>query len=106
MIFSIGTIIPVISLLATIYFCRFFKKAIGTRDTLKAVGKTLDVNTSDSEKPAVVLNGTARTNRDWNSSGEQSPTKDWTELQDMPSPQSGKRQAYQRAGSKDSMEVR
>ncbi len=48
--------------------------------------------------PGAMLNGT----------GDPSSTdkKDWTEMSDMPSPQSGKKQAYQRAGSKDSMEVK
>ena len=40
-----------------------------------------------------------------NSPNKGSPKQDWTEMQDMPSPQSGKKAAYQRAGSKDSMEV-
>ena len=49
---------------------------------------------------AIVMNGIH------NSPNKGSPKQDWTEMQDMPSPQSGKKAAYQRAGSKDSMEVR
>ena len=49
---------------------------------------------------AIVMNGIHH------SPNKGSPKQDWTEMQDMPSPQSGKKAAYQRAGSKDSMEVR
>ena len=85
-----------------IYFYRFCTSARDKTDFFEDVideaDRQYDVNTLD----------TNHSNEINNSPGNKSSNnkQDWTEMQNMPSPQSGKRGNYQRAGSKDSMEVR
>ena len=87
--------------IAMIYFCRCYKWGHDTADIFKDVDKeAVDGSfkvavASKNLPPSTIINGIHSEPR----------SVDWTEMQDMPSPQSGKRAAYQRAGSKDSMEV-
>ena len=98
---SICAIVPILGMLGFIYFYRFWyssrDKSDFFEDVIDEADRQYDVNTLD----------TNHSNEINNSPGNKSlnQKQDWTEMQNMPSPQSGKRGNYQRAGSKDSMEV-
>ena len=88
---------------ALIYGYKFHNSCYETGEMFKAVDKEADkkykVDTVKSN-PSSPINGMVQL-----SSNKDVPSGDWTEMQDMPSPHSGKRPDYQRAASKDCMEV-
>ena len=88
---------------ALIYGYKFHNSCYETGEMFKAVDKEADkkykVDTVRSN-PSSPINGMVQL-----SSNKDIPNGDWTEMQDMPSPHSGKRPDYQRAASKDCMEV-
>ena len=104
LIITIIVAASIMSFAALIYGYKFHNSCYETGEMFKAVDKEADkkykVDTVRSN-PSSPINGMVQL-----SSNKDIPSGDWTEMQDMPSPHSGKRPDYQRAASKDCMEVR
>jgi hypothetical protein len=103
MIISIASILPIVGFIAMMYFCRCYQWGHATTDMFKDVDKEVDHDSYKGplpvSKPGVqIMNGGHVRNNSGNS--DPKTGTDWTEMQDMPSPQSGKKSGYQRAGSK------
>ena len=82
------------------YFRKCCHWCVDTSNVFKNVDLVVDVDYKPSvpvEQDPNVQIGKGNSTAD--------PDLDWTELNDMPSPKSGKNPSYQRSGSKDCMEV-
>ena len=98
-------VVVVIGILLTFYFFRCYKWGHDTNNIFKDVDNEIEVAYKEAipvEKVAT-SNNTVKNTHLPNSCDNHKV--DWTEMNDMSSPQSGKHPSYQRAGSKDSMEI-
>ena len=96
-------VLAMIAFVATAYFCKCYTwYQVDIVKEFEEVGIAADtrLKVSVSDKPVSALNGGIYAAR----APAEDSKADWTEMQDMPSPHSGKKIEYERSCSKDSIQ--
>ena len=93
-----------IAFIATAYFCKCYTSSVDVLNVFKEVGIEADnhLKVTVSNKPVSALNGGSGLYA--TRAPAEDSKADWTEMQDMPSPHSGKKIEYERSVSKDSIQ--
>ena len=101
----------VFALVSGFYFCRCVKWGHDTNNIFKDVGKEIELPYKEAipAKGIIEVNDKNDSSTMAQSDSTTSPASgsplDWTEMNDMASPNSGKHRNYDRSASKDSMEI-
>lgn len=109
MIGIVVAVVAVVSILLCLYFLRCYKWSLETNNIFKDIDKEMEMaytkETVAIKKPIESFSPNNLPTSPSNQAPAVDPKVDWTEMNDMSSPNSGKHPSYQRSGSKDSMEI-
>lgn len=109
MIGIVVAVVAVVSILLCLYFLRCYKWSLETNNIFKDIDKEMEMAYNKEavaiKKPIESFNPNHLPSSSSAPPNSVDPKVDWTEMNDMSSPNSGKHPSYQRSGSKDSMQI-